>query len=73
MSFYDRLTGNHWFLLLAGAFCLFYVWRGFVTGSTLLVYRTVTRSEDGYLYWWAIAMKAAAGAACVLGSVGIIK
>jgi hypothetical protein len=55
-----------WIFLLAGLFLLIEAVRGLITGSTILFYRTVTRSGDGCLYWVSI------GAGAVLGVAGLL-
>ena len=41
-------------VLLAAAALLYNTLRGLTAGSAILVFRVVTRSEDGYLYWVAV-------------------
>lgn len=50
----DSLTGHDWVFWLSAAVLVFNgVW-GLRTGSTSLIHRTVTRTEDGYLYWFSV-------------------
>lgn len=63
------LTRHSWWLLVVSVYVLFESLRGLATGSTILFFRTVTRREDGYLYWWAVRMGLIAGAVCLIISV----
>lgn len=63
-----RGISHNWILLLVGAYLLIEGLRGLATGSTLLFYRTVKRSEDGYLYWFAVGTGVIVGGACVVHS-----
>lgn len=58
-----RLTRDNWVVLLLGVYLLFESLRDLGTGSAVLFFRTVKRSEDGYLYWWAIGMELTLGVA----------
>lgn len=55
------LTSEKWGFPLIAAFLLRLGWEGLNTGRSTLFLRDVTRSEDGYLYWWAIGMWVAGG------------
>jgi uncharacterized membrane-anchored protein len=52
---------ENWATLLAAAVLLFNAIVGVTSGRALLVYRVVTRSEDGYLYWIAVVASGALG------------
>ncbi len=62
----DSIIGRDWIVLLAAAALLFNAIRGLATGSAILFYRTVTRSEDGFLYWSAVLGSAILGVAAAL-------
>lgn len=59
-------TWRDWIILLAAAYLLFSAMQGLATGKTTLFYRTVARSEDGYLFWFAVVIPAVLGIAAVL-------
>ena len=61
-----NVIGRNWIVLLAAVALLIEALRGLVTGSTILFYRTVTRSEDGFLYWTAIWSGVVVGIAALL-------
>lgn len=65
-NFIIRVVG----LLLIAAMFLLNGLRDLGAGTSTLVYREVKRSEDGYLYWWAVGISLALGIAflvlCVL-------
>ena len=50
------ITRTNWFLLLLGIFLLAETIRGIGTGNAILSVRTVTRSKNEYLYWFAISV-----------------
>ena len=43
-------------ILLGAAVLLCVVLRGFATGNVFWKFRTVKRSEDGFLYWFAMSL-----------------
>lgn len=49
-------------LFLVVALLLVLAYRGLTTGKSVLIYRDVTRSEDGLQYWLAIWLELAAAA-----------
>jgi hypothetical protein len=55
-----------WALLLMVAFLFYNALNGMATGKAILFSRTVRRSEDGYLYWWAVVVSG------MLGIAGIV-
>ena len=57
---------SKWIVLFVAIVLLFNVVRGLTTGSALLSYRTVTQSEDGYLFWTAVCVSAVLGVAALL-------
>ena len=61
--------GNNWIVLLAAVALLFNTVRGLTTGSAILFFRTVRRSEDGYLYWLAVWGSAVVSIAAVLAVI----
>ena len=63
------VSGRDWIVLLAVAALLFNALRGLATGSAILFYRTVNRSEDGFLYWSAVWGSAVLGIATALAVV----
>jgi hypothetical protein len=63
------LTRHNWAYLVVSVFLLLEFMRGLRTGRTIWIYRTVTRRDDGYLYWWAIGIELIAGAAGLIISV----
>lgn len=64
-----ELTRHNWAFLLVSVLLLLESMRGLYTGSTILIFRTVTRRHDGYLYWWAIGMGLIVGIAGLIISV----
>lgn len=60
------VAGREWILLLGAAVLLFDAVKGLATGSAILFYRTVKRSEDGYLFWWAVVMSVILGTASLV-------
>jgi len=58
---FGHLTRRDWICLFGGPYLIFESIRGLKTGSATLFYRTVTRSEEGYLYWFALTLCALAG------------
>ncbi len=57
---------NDWTVLFVAAFVLCYALRSLATGSTILIYRTVKRSEDGLLYWIGVLMALTASIAVIV-------
>ena len=61
--------GGDWITILMAIFLLVNAIWGLITGSTILFYRSVKRSEDRLLYWCAVCGSAALGIAAVLAVV----
>jgi hypothetical protein len=57
---------SDWVVLIAAAALIFNAAKGWATGNAILFYRTVTRSEDPTLYWFAVIGSAILGIAAVL-------
>jgi hypothetical protein len=55
-----------WPALFCGVFLLMFAINGIGTRTATIVYRTVKRSEDGYLYWFAV------GTALILGTGSLL-
>ncbi len=60
---------SDWVTLLAGAVLLFNFVYGLMTGSAMLFYRTVKKSEDRPLYWLAVLVSAALGIGAFVSAV----
>lgn len=58
-------TQSKWFLLAGSGLLLYNSSRGLITGRAILFIRDVTRSEDGYGFWWAVLTSATLGIAGV--------
>lgn len=57
---------RNWIVLFAAGALLFNAANGVATGSAIMFYRTVRRSEDPGLYWFAVVLSV------VLGLGGIL-
>ena len=58
---HSDLFHSKWFLLLASAALLFNAWQGLTKAKCYLIYRELKRSENGYLFWYAVGLSATAG------------
>ena len=64
-----NFLNNNWILLLAAAALLFNAIMGVASGRAILFYRTVNRSEDGFLYWLAVLASGALGIGALLATL----
>ena len=63
------ITRSNWLLLFVGIGLLAEAGRARASGTAILFYRVVTRSEHGYQYWLAIWIGAILGVGCLIGFV----
>ena len=59
-------SDRQWLVLLAGVYLLFTAIRGLATGRMILIYRSVNRSEDHFLYWLSFVISIFLGVASIL-------